>query len=504
MPNAMTNAYCEALGIEVPRLEKVKDHRAANSYALLIVTLLENGGAMTLAEVARRFEEAGVAPARHALHSLQRCRPDRAPVYRDGDLYALDPHDDELGLWAFRLGLRPPRAARPALARPRPEPVPGPEVPLSTAELEEAWKEASLFGSSRQRLALAVLDAHGGPMRAGDVVALVDGWTRWHGLKAEVPQFAHRNSAIEVREDRRWAIAPGPRAREALLAARKAVRERLELVRRWASMRPDPAAIEANRRDWERRTAAHAAELAALRRVIVHAFPATRPEAVVLLDVGERTLATFLGDEIAAARARLDDYDIVAAVGARALLRALGYEPGRRRLAELGPPQKTRKLNRRGRTLKITNDLLIQGSCSISRPFGDPATLSEYLRSGKHTQLRRRLEADAKSLFALYQYGRLHGAVRLRWGFLDEMIPAPWVDRDETTLYGLMRQALELGVPLEVVTGAAPGWSEPWSRSRRCFVRAESGGYPLWLVDEEGYPVYDHEVQLARVVATVH
>jgi hypothetical protein len=45
--------------------------------------------------------------------------------------------------------------------------------------------------------------------------------------------------------------------------------------------------------------------------------------------------------------------------------------------------------------------------------------------------LHRRLEADAKALLALYQYGRLHGAVRLRWGFLDEMIPAPWVHRDE-------------------------------------------------------------------------
>ena len=58
--------------------------------------------------------------------------------------------------------------------------------------------------------------------------------------------------------------------------------------------------------------------------------------------------------------------------------------------------------------------------------------------------LRRRLEADAKALFALYQYGSLHGAVRLRWGFLDEMIPAPWVHRDERTLYDLVKRAHEL------------------------------------------------------------
>lgn len=63
---------------------------------------------MTLAEVARRFGEAGVAPEAATLASLKRCRPARLPVYREGDRYALDPLDDELDLWLFRLGLRPP------------------------------------------------------------------------------------------------------------------------------------------------------------------------------------------------------------------------------------------------------------------------------------------------------------------------------------------------------------------------------------------------------------
>jgi hypothetical protein len=44
-------------------------------------------------------------------------------VYRDGDLDALDPHDDQLELWVFRLGLRPPRvktqrAVLPTLSSP--------------------------------------------------------------------------------------------------------------------------------------------------------------------------------------------------------------------------------------------------------------------------------------------------------------------------------------------------------------------------------------------------
>ena len=125
----MTNPYCDALRIEVPVLENVKDHREANTYSLLIVALLERGAPMTLAEVAERFATAGVAPAELALRSLQRCKPARAPVYRDGDHYALDPHDDDADLWAFRLGLRPPKVPRLSVVPPVGSGNSGPSFP---------------------------------------------------------------------------------------------------------------------------------------------------------------------------------------------------------------------------------------------------------------------------------------------------------------------------------------------------------------------------------------
>lgn len=103
----------------------------------------------------------------------------------------------------------------------------------------------------------------------------------------------------------------------------------------------------------------------------------------------------------------------------------------------------------------------MQGSCGIGAPFGEDRTLAAYLAAGAIAKLLRRLEADAKSLYALYEYGRLHGAVRLRWGFLDERLHVPWADRDEQTLYDLEKSALAMNVPLEVVVGSAPGWSEP-------------------------------------------
>ncbi len=504
-----TNACCEALGIAVPAVEAVKGHPEANSYSLLIVALLESGRAMTLVEVARRFAVAGIAPAERALLSLKRCKPARPPVYRDGDRYALDPHDDDLDLWAFRLGLRPPKVRPTPTRRPEPAPPPGPDQPLTVAELDEAWRDAWLGSWSDQRLALAVLDAHDGPMQPEAVVSFVGERTSHHLLRLASARGAWarsgaarhwpRGAPIRLTEDGRWEIEPGHKL---LASARKSVRERLELVRRHAPMYPDPAAIEATKREWAQARAARGLVFAGLHRVLVCAFPPGSPEAVVLVDVGQRTLETFFSNGFDEVRRRLASYDVVAAVNVRAVLGALGVAPGTLRLAELGPPQKSKKLNKRGRTLKITTAMLIQGSCRIARPLGDEAKMREYLRNGQLTQFRRRLESDAKALLAMYEYGRLHGSLRLRWGFLDERIPAPWVHRDEPNLYDLKRAAAERAAVIEVVTGSAPGWEHPWSRARRC-VAAPSPyghGHGLDLIDESGFVVDQREIQSARLV----
>ena len=206
----------------------------------------------------------------------------------------------------------------------------------------------------------------------------------------------------------------------------------------------------------------------------------------MLVDVAERDLNTFVGDEIASAVEKLAGYDIIAAIDVRTLLRTLRFEPGDRRLGELGPPQKTKTINKRGRTLKITTSLLVQGSCGIMRPFGDAKKMREYLAGGQLTKLERRLEADAKSLY---------GSVRLRWGFLDERLPAPWVHRDEVTLYNLMDQACQRGVPLEIVVGSAPGWADPWSRLQLVQVEREQDGWQSWLVDDDGCVIHEDETR---------
>ena len=491
------NAYCTALGIRTPRIEDAKSSPDANYYSLLLVALLERGEPMTLEDVAVRFVAAGItSTADEALASLKRCKPARAPIYRDGGHYALDPHDDEVGFWLFRLGLRPARGAPLKTVRRNSGPLPSTDHPVTVAALDEAWRDGVPSSWSAQRVAVAVLDAHDRAMSGADVIAFVSSRSRWSPLRAESAHF-WRSGAVVVREDGLWEV---DRRHDVVRSMREAVRGRVSNVRRWAEMRPDPAAMEAHRQRIERERNAHAQQLAGMRRVLVHAFPASQPQALALVDVVGRGVTTFLGDEIARALDRLSDYEIIGAVGVRALLRALGVDPGECRLAELGPPQKTRQLNHRGRTLTITTARLVQGSCGIGRPFGDERTMREYLRRSAESKLRRRLEADAKSLYALYQYGRLHGCVRLRWGFLDEMLPAPWVHRDESTLYHLLKDAHERDVPLEVVAGSAPGWADPWSRAQRAFVATDAWHFPSLLADEQGYEIPRAEVQLARLL----
>jgi len=490
------NPYCHALGIQVPSLDVAKRSPDANTYALMIAALLERGEPMTLEQVARRFDEAGVAPFEPALASLERCRPGRPPIYRDGDRYALDPHDYETDLWAFRLGLRPPNVAPTARPTPRPEsdPLPSLDEPLTVAHLDEAWRSGIPRDWSAQRVAVCVLDAHDAKMSPDDALAFVHARDERTQLSADSAKYWRRRSAIRAGDDGSWAL---DRTHRAVRSARKAIVARLTTDRRWAHVRPDPSEVEANQQRRRQQRAALAEQLAQMRRVLIHAFPEGKPEAIVLVDVDQRTLTTLVGSELATASERLAGYDFIGAVDVRALLRSLHIEPGERRLADLGPPQKT--MQRMGSpTLRLTTKLLVQGSCGISRPFGDSKIMLGYLHDAKLAKLRLRLEADAKSLFALYQYGRLHRAVRIRWGFDEEMLPVPWVHREEPTLFDLMNRAHERDVPLEIVHGAAPSFEEPWSRVQPAFVVQDALTFDSWLVDVRGVGIDEDDVQLAR------
>ncbi|MBI2392267.1 MAG: hypothetical protein HYV09_21950 [Deltaproteobacteria bacterium] len=84
---------------------------------------------------------------------------------------------------------------------------------------------------------------------------------------------------------------------------------------------------------------------------------------------------------------------------------------------------------------------------------------------------------------------------------MDETFPAPWAPRDEPKLYQLVAAAAEADLPLEVVAGSAPAWSDPWSRARRVWVVRE--GWNRHLIGDDGSVIASADVQLARLVAPV-
>ena len=98
------------------------------------------------------FEGAGIAVTQRALRSLQRCQPARAPIYREGDSYALNPYDDDLDLWLFRPGLRRPKAPFLKIERLQAEPLPGPDQPLTTEFVVAAAEEFSVVSTLLHRL----------------------------------------------------------------------------------------------------------------------------------------------------------------------------------------------------------------------------------------------------------------------------------------------------------------------------------------------------------------
>lgn len=465
---AESNPYCERLGVPVPRVEDALGRRDAKLFHLMIVALLERGGPMSVEEIGARLETAGaMAPSGDLVLALRKAWHGLQPVYRTHDgRMGLELSSIELESHLWRLKLREPRF-RPPDEAPLPDPVlPGDEIPLLANEIAVALRATNLRALSGLRTAAAVLDASARPMTLAEIESFLEAAAgERRPLRVQSPSY-WTGRLLRLDAAGRLSIDPAtPELRAVRRAVRDVVRaemrkEAMELRRR-AAWKERDAILDA-----ERRQQARAA--AAMRRVVLRAVPdPTKPKAMALLDPETRELRSFVGDEVSEVAAALAAYDLVIGLNIRDTLHVLGLDADRWRLADLRPPQKSKRLNRRGRTLHITPELLISGTTGISRPLGDPARTAAYLASGDDQKLRRRLESDVKSLYAFYRYGVLHGCVRLRWGFLNEILPAEWPQPGEPRAFEILQRAKQSGSTVDIVLGSAPGWKDPWSRAVR-------------------------------------
>ncbi|MBI2828319.1 MAG: hypothetical protein HYX77_03470 [Acidobacteria bacterium] len=493
------NRYCERIGLaSVPCVEDVLDRDEVSLFHLMVVALLERGRPMTVEQIAERLTEAGaVARSGDMVLALKRAWHGREPVFRDprGGL-GLNLSSSELDRMMWHAGLRPPRFQPP---EPPLEPAqPGDEVALTENELTAAFHDRSLYGFSAHRQAAAVLDVRLRPMRVDQVEGVLAGMTRYRSPFAADRVRFWRSTLVALDGDGRLTL---DRNSPDLGVMRRAVRKlaRPVLIQQarhdqWLKLREERDAVLAEERQRQAQESAH------LRRAVIRAVPETEaPGAIALVAIGTRSIRTFVGGELAGVVDVLAEFDVLIGLHVRETLHGVGVDPDRWRLVDLKPPQKSRRLNRRGRTLQISPELLISSTTGISRPLGDPAKVARYLAEADTRKLTRRLESDVKALWAFYHYGVLHHCVRLRWGFRDEMFPVDWALPGEPSLYETLQGAQEAGVPVDLVVGSAPGWADPWSRARRGSVLKVEPWQVTVRLDDEVWRFDRRDIQAVRL-----
>lgn len=492
------NRYCEVLGIAPPRVESIVTHREANFFGMFVVALLEHGSGMTLVRVAERLAQAGVGPEQVVLASLKRCKPARPPVYRSGELYELDPHDHETDMWVFRLGLRP-RKVHPIVTEPVVESrvVPADDVPLSREELADVMKTFRPSGWSDLRVAICVLDVHGGRMATPDFLNVLVACDASWRVFAQTAQHWHRAHAVRIERDGSLAL---DRSNPQLQASRRALRKRITELDQRKHPVFDPRKYQVEVAIREAELDAEGARLERQPRVIVHAFPASAPRALVLLDVNERRILTFGESERERVRVALSAYDAIAGLDVRDLMRALEFDAADRRLGELRPTSKRIRVSgSRRRSVAVTPELALRGSCGLRKSLASASTLKRSAARRDPASLRAHLIEDAKLLFALYAYGRLHHHVHLAAGRELESVPAPWVHCDEPSLWSLMRKAVQMQQPLEVVVGQFPDWDTPDARAELAWPIRRPGEFAMRLHDSHDDEIPEYQVQTAKL-----
>ncbi len=459
--------YTERLGVPRPVLEKLVGRPELKLVDLLVACLFERGGPMAPEEVAERLGGLGVTSRTGDLPlSLQRAASSVSSVYRDEEgrfCFALDCPEHELHwrLLQLRVGERAP-ASRPRRQTQEPTPLPPDTQPLTAEEAADGVAWAGTLSGLRQ--VAAVLDvAGGGPLSLEVIRECLEAWKpRGYRVNWEMPWTWVRPPVRQL-DDGRLAL---DREAPALRATRRTIREGGAKERAYRERETRSEEIQARYAEERRdRLARSRQEAAARRRVVLHAVPSKgEVGAAVLLDPETREIETFVGEELARLPECLAGHDLVVGIQPEKALDRLGIEPGGDWiLVDLDRPQKTKSLPGRGRRLlRITNEMLMAGTLEARRPLGDDATYRRQLAEGPPSRVRRRLEADAKNLWAYYRFGVLNSAVTLRWGGFDETIPAYWSRPGYPSIEQLGREVMATGGLLDLVVGAPPSWDDPW------------------------------------------
>lgn len=459
------NRYCARLGLPLPDLDAALTHPETKVADLMALAVLEAGGPLSLEAIAERLGRLALpqrlAAAANAA-SLRKVWHGQSPLVRDpadGRFYLDLLADHELRWVAFLADpLRAPAArSQPDAFRPPPD-----TEPLAQVEVDAAFRDRTLYAYSSIRRAAAVLEASGGgplsldeinrrlvaPGNRGadideravtlwqsDLVTVgVDGLLRLNAASPDVPGFR--------RDIRRMASSRLQRQAEAAKA--RAWRARHELVR-----------AEEKRRDVD--------EARRVRRALVHIVAVDGvPRAAAVIDATAREQRMFIGSAMSELAAHLDSFDFLAGVDLRPSLRLVGLDPDRWWLAELRPTQRTLRPSDQG-AVAVSLSAVVQATTGRSRVPADAIAWKPLLAARSTTRLLARLQEEAQALFALYEYGALHGGVRVRRRPGDRLLPVSWSLRADPGFEAFVSASVRYWLPVEVVVGPPATLADPWA-----------------------------------------
>jgi hypothetical protein len=495
------NRYCQRLGLPTPNLDAALARSDVKVIHLMGLAVLEAGGPLSLDEIAARLKQLALPPRLAAAvdpASIRKAWHGQSPLVRDphdGRFY-LDLLADHEVRWISYLA-DPSRAPS---TRPRPEEYrqPADGEPLSQDEVDAALNDRTLYGYSTIRKAAAILEASGGgPLSLEEVNQRL----AVHGAYAgQIDERAVRlwksnlvlaDSDGQLRLNRLSADAPALRRDIRRLAA-----SRLRRQAEHAEFRAQQTEHEERRADEERRAVDEARRV---RRAVVHIVAVNAaPLAAAVIDAAARSSRLFIGDAVSGLAGHLDEFEFLAGVDLRSSLRWLGLDPDRWWLAELRPTQRTFRPSDR-EAVKVSLSAVVQATTGKSRVPGDTAAWESLLAARSTTRLVARLEHEAQTLFALYEYGALHGGVRVRSRSGDRLLPVGWSMRGDAHVGDIVDAATRHWLPVQIVVGRPADLADPWPLARTVTI-VERDCHVLYVRDGgEVRPLDPAEIRAIRL-----
>jgi hypothetical protein len=499
--SASPNRYCNRLRIPVPTVESVVGQPEARVFHLMVVALLECGAPMTLDDIAARLQRvalpARLVPKGDLRASLNKAWRGRPPIVRDtDDRVALDLLFDEWWYIAFQLELRRPRWSPPAV----PDVTNRPDgVPLSAEEVAAAFKDRGLHACSSIRQAAAILEVVGAPLALEELNRRLGELSACCFPIHEDSLAAWRSDLVTVEPD--GALRMNPHSAEAP-AFRRAIR-RMGLAQLRVAARH--AAVEAERPDFERaRDAERRVEIEearAMTRALIHVAPgANTPLAVALVDAQARRVQVLAGDELAGLASMLDAFDLLAGVDLRPTLRALGLDPEQWLLAELRPTDRTHRPGD-GAPVAVTLDACLRATTGVRHALATPTEWQRLFEEERPARLVARIEAEARALFTLYEYGALQSGVRVRAARPDDrLLPVSWAPRGAPDIHAIVQAAEQAWSAVDVVVGPPSELADPWRDARRVVIVDRNWPRLLVRADERVGPLDVHDAFAIRCV----